>query len=99
MLSGINASWSYFGGSILAWGIIAPSLVKNGLAFGVPVSDEFPAPFNKESALEELIPHLTSRPARRLGLIFDPVSGETGQGRIPRGLIKEGYATTPGIVW
>jgi OPT family oligopeptide transporter len=42
MLSGLNASWSFFGGSVLAWGIIAPSLVKNGLAFGVEVSDEFP---------------------------------------------------------
>ena len=61
MLSGINASWSFFGGSILAWGIstllcgplranlayshsivVAPSLVKNGLAFGVEASDEFP---------------------------------------------------------
>jgi uncharacterized oligopeptide transporter (OPT) family protein len=35
MLSGINASWSFFGGSILAWGIIAPSLIANGKAFGV----------------------------------------------------------------
>ncbi|KAI0780151.1 OPT oligopeptide transporter [Fomes fomentarius] len=42
MLSGLNASWSFFGGSILAWGIIAPSLVKNGLAFGQSISDEFP---------------------------------------------------------
>ncbi|KAG5651754.1 hypothetical protein H0H81_007566 [Sphagnurus paluster] len=42
MLSGLNASWSFFGGSILAWGIIAPSLVKNGLAFGRPISEEFP---------------------------------------------------------
>ncbi|PFH49590.1 hypothetical protein AMATHDRAFT_76138 [Amanita thiersii Skay4041] len=42
MLSGLNASWSFFGGSILAWGIIAPSLVKNGLAFGTSVSDEYP---------------------------------------------------------
>ncbi|TFK64265.1 OPT oligopeptide transporter [Pluteus cervinus] len=42
MLSGINASWSFFGGAVLAWGIIAPSLVKNGLAFGVSTSDEFP---------------------------------------------------------
>ncbi|KAL0959886.1 hypothetical protein HGRIS_011554 [Hohenbuehelia grisea] len=42
MLSGLNASWSFFGGSILAWGIIAPSLVKNGLAFGVQASEEFP---------------------------------------------------------
>ncbi|KAF8635413.1 hypothetical protein AX15_000407 [Amanita polypyramis BW_CC] len=42
MLSGLNASWSFFGGSILAWGIIAPSLVKNGLAVGKPISDEYP---------------------------------------------------------
>ncbi|KAF5378813.1 hypothetical protein D9615_007012 [Tricholomella constricta] len=42
MLSGLNASWSFFGGSVLAWGIIAPSLVKNGLAFGVEISEEFP---------------------------------------------------------
>ncbi|ESK88593.1 oligopeptide transporter [Moniliophthora roreri MCA 2997] len=32
MLSGLNASWSFLGGAVLAWGIIAPSLVKNGLA-------------------------------------------------------------------
>lgn len=42
MLSGLNASWSFFGGSVLAWGIISPALVKNGLAFGSPISDEFP---------------------------------------------------------
>ena len=30
------------GGAVLAWGIIAPSLVKNGLAVGQSVSDEFP---------------------------------------------------------
>jgi len=42
MLSGVNASWSFFGGSILAWGIIAPSIVKNGLAFGVPASEDYP---------------------------------------------------------
>ncbi|KAK7676399.1 hypothetical protein QCA50_011467 [Cerrena zonata] len=42
MLSGLNASWSFMGGAVLAWGIIAPSIVKNGLAFGISVSDEFP---------------------------------------------------------
>ncbi|KAL1942739.1 hypothetical protein VTO73DRAFT_4979 [Trametes versicolor] len=42
MLSGLNASWSFLGGSVLAWGIIAPSLIKNKLAVGVSVSDEFP---------------------------------------------------------
>jgi uncharacterized oligopeptide transporter (OPT) family protein len=42
MLSGLNASWSFFGGTVLAWGVIAPSLVKNGLAVGAHTSDEFP---------------------------------------------------------
>ncbi|KAF9460024.1 oligopeptide transporter [Collybia nuda] len=42
MLSGLNASWSFFAGSILAWGIISPALVKNGLAFGVQTSEEYP---------------------------------------------------------
>ncbi|OJT10730.1 Metal-nicotianamine transporter YSL2 [Trametes pubescens] len=42
MLSGLNASWSFLGGSVLAWGIIAPSLIGNKLAVGVSVSDEFP---------------------------------------------------------
>ncbi|PPQ96836.1 hypothetical protein CVT26_006005 [Gymnopilus dilepis] len=42
MLSGLNASWSFFGGSVLAWGIIQPAIVKNGLAFGTPISDDYP---------------------------------------------------------
>ncbi|OCH86719.1 OPT oligopeptide transporter [Obba rivulosa] len=42
MLSGLNASWSFLFGCVLSWGIIAPSLVKNGLAFGESISDDFP---------------------------------------------------------
>jgi OPT family oligopeptide transporter len=42
MLSGLNASWSYLGGSILAWGIIAPAIVANGHAVGKHISKEFP---------------------------------------------------------
>lgn len=42
MLSGLNASWSFLGGSILAWAIIAPSIVKTGLAFGSPYDDSVP---------------------------------------------------------
>ena len=33
---------STVGGAVLAWGVIAPSLVKNGLAFGKSISDDFP---------------------------------------------------------
>lgn len=40
MLSGINASYSFLGGAILAWGVIAPSIVKNGLAVGRLLDEE-----------------------------------------------------------
>lgn len=40
MLSGLNASWSFLGGSILAWAIIAPSIVKTGLAVGQQIDEE-----------------------------------------------------------
>ncbi|KAF5330038.1 hypothetical protein D9611_010470 [Ephemerocybe angulata] len=43
MLSGLNASWSFLGGSVLAWGIIAPSIVKTGKAVLKPIDpEEFP---------------------------------------------------------
>jgi hypothetical protein len=35
MLAGVNPSLSLFGGSVLAWGIIGPALVHNGIAHGV----------------------------------------------------------------
>jgi uncharacterized oligopeptide transporter (OPT) family protein len=42
MLSGINASWSFFAGHVLSWGIIAPSLIATGKAVGAVASEEFP---------------------------------------------------------
>ncbi|KAG8925932.1 hypothetical protein FRC02_009309 [Tulasnella sp. 418] len=33
-LSGLNASWSFLAGCILAWGVIGPAIVKSGVAFG-----------------------------------------------------------------
>ncbi|KAF9269609.1 OPT oligopeptide transporter [Marasmius fiardii PR-910] len=43
MLSGLNASWSFFLGTVLAWGVISPSLVKNGLAVDASAGiDGFP---------------------------------------------------------
>ncbi|MCJ1257873.1 hypothetical protein MMC24_005701 [Lignoscripta atroalba] len=35
MLVGLNPAYSFFGGSVLAWGIIGPALVHNGAAYGV----------------------------------------------------------------
>jgi uncharacterized oligopeptide transporter (OPT) family protein len=46
MLTGLNASWSFFGGSILAWAIIGPALVTTGKAFGEAVSPDFPGLMN-----------------------------------------------------
>jgi hypothetical protein len=34
MLVGLNVSISFFAGSVIAWGIIGPALVHNGVAFG-----------------------------------------------------------------
>jgi hypothetical protein len=43
MLSGINASYSFWGGSFLAWAIIGPALVATGKAFGEAVNPkQFP---------------------------------------------------------
>jgi uncharacterized oligopeptide transporter (OPT) family protein len=46
MLTGLNASWSFFGGSVLAWGIIGPVLVTTGTAFGKAMSTEYPGYMN-----------------------------------------------------
>ncbi|KAI9675061.1 MAG: hypothetical protein M1817_001467 [Caeruleum heppii] len=35
MLVGLNVAFSFFGGSVLAWGIIGPALIHNGAAYGV----------------------------------------------------------------
>lgn len=39
MLSGMNASWSFFMGSVLSWGIIAPATIHTGAAVGIPLDD------------------------------------------------------------
>lgn len=46
MLTGINASYSFFGGTFLAWVVIGPALVTTGEAFGVAVSAEYPGYMN-----------------------------------------------------
>ncbi|KAF4549365.1 OPT oligopeptide transporter-like protein 3 [Elsinoe fawcettii] len=37
ILVGLNTAFSFFFGSVIAWGIIGPSLVRNGMAFGNPI--------------------------------------------------------------
>ncbi|KAJ1333791.1 OPT/YSL family transporter [Microdochium nivale] len=48
ILSGLNASLSFFGGSVLAWAIIGPVTVKTGTTFGIP-SKTFPGVVNYAS--------------------------------------------------
>ena len=73
MLSGINASWSFFGGTILAWGIIAPSLVKNGLAVGKQVSEEFPELYSYTSLSFEDPDAYVNAPSPRYWLLWPGV--------------------------
>jgi OPT family oligopeptide transporter len=42
MLVGLNVSISFFMGSVLAWGIIGPSLVAQGMAYGAAFAPEDP---------------------------------------------------------
>ncbi|PSK46092.1 hypothetical protein B9Z65_5060 [Elsinoe australis] len=42
ILVGLNTAFSFFFGSVIAWGIIGPSLVKQGMAFGKPIAPDDP---------------------------------------------------------
>jgi uncharacterized oligopeptide transporter (OPT) family protein len=46
ILMGLNASWSFLGGAIIAWGVIGPTLVHYNAAFGEPVSPAYPGWIN-----------------------------------------------------
>ena len=40
MLSGMNASWSFLAGAVLAWGIIGPTTVSMGLTQGIDLGED-----------------------------------------------------------
>ena len=42
LLSGLNASWSFMSGGILAWGLIGPLTIKYGVAVSKPLSEKIP---------------------------------------------------------
>lgn len=42
LLIGLNGAYSFFGGAILAWGIIGPILVSTGTAIGEAISPDYP---------------------------------------------------------
>ncbi|KAK3677521.1 hypothetical protein LTR78_002371 [Recurvomyces mirabilis] len=67
-LAGCNASYSFFGGSILAWGIVGPSLVATGRAFGTAVAPEqFPGYMNYMSMV---LDDPVNKPSPRYWLVW-----------------------------
>ncbi|KAI0066783.1 oligopeptide transporter [Artomyces pyxidatus] len=71
-LSGLNASWSFLGGSVLAWGIIAPFLIATGRAVGVSVSDAFPLVTYQSMSFDDVTKYVTS-PSPRYWLLWPGV--------------------------
>ena len=67
MLTGVNASYSILSGSVLAWGVIGPSIVATGLAFGEPVSPLYRAYTNYNNmVLEDAV----NKPSPRYWLVW-----------------------------
>ncbi|KAI0066782.1 oligopeptide transporter, partial [Artomyces pyxidatus] len=71
-LSGMNASWSFFGGAVLAWGIIAPSLIATGRAVGVSASDDFPLVTYQSMSFDDVTKYVNS-PSPRYWLLWPGV--------------------------
>jgi uncharacterized oligopeptide transporter (OPT) family protein len=46
MLTGINASYSFLGGSFLAWAVLGPIIVAKGIAFGIVENPSIPGYMN-----------------------------------------------------
>ncbi len=63
MLTGLNASWSFLGGSVFAWGIIGPCLVTTGKAFGEAVAPSLYPGYNNymSMVLEDPVNHPSPR--------------------------------------
>ncbi|KAG6375317.1 OPT oligopeptide transporter protein-domain-containing protein [Boletus reticuloceps] len=62
MLTGINASYSFLGGSFLAWAIIGPIIVRMGKAFGIPANPNIPGYMNYSSiSLTDPVNHPSPR--------------------------------------
>ncbi|KAF8761685.1 OPT oligopeptide transporter protein [Rhizoctonia solani] len=74
MLSGMNASWSFFGGFVLAWGIIAPSLISTGGAVGKQRSpDEFPEVWSYQAMSFKTLDEYVHSPSPRYWLLWPGV--------------------------
>lgn len=74
MLSGMNASWSFFGGFVLAWGIIAPSIIHTGVAVGVQRDpDNFPEVYSYQAMKFKTLDAYIHAPSPRYWLLWPGV--------------------------
>jgi len=73
MLSGLNASWSFLGGAVVAWGIIAPATVHLGEAVGVPVSPDFPELVSYQALQFDNLSDYINNPSPRYWLLWPGV--------------------------
>ncbi|KAJ3530211.1 hypothetical protein NMY22_g8666 [Coprinellus aureogranulatus] len=73
MLSGLNASWSFLGGAVLAWGIIAPSTIKTGVAVDNHYSEEFPELASNIGMVLENLEEYVTAPSPRYWLLWPGV--------------------------
>lgn len=72
MLSGMNASWSFFMGAVLAWGVIAPATIHTGATVGLDLGID-----NRVSYLSlrySDIAQYSQKPSPRYWLIWPGVS-------------------------
>jgi len=60
------------GGAVLAWGIIAPSLIGTGKAVGIPTSEEFPLVSYVGLSFENATDYITA-PSPRYWLLWPGV--------------------------
>ncbi|EGN94830.1 hypothetical protein SERLA73DRAFT_114279 [Serpula lacrymans var. lacrymans S7.3] len=62
MLTGINSSYSFLGGSFLAWAIVGPAIVTTGQAFGIVADASIPGYMNyMDMSLTDPINHPSPR--------------------------------------
>lgn len=70
----MNASWSFFGGFVLAWGIIAPSIIHTGVAVGVQRDpDNFPEVYSYQAMKFKTLDAYVHAPSPRYWLLWPGV--------------------------
>jgi hypothetical protein len=67
MIAGRSASYSFFGGAIVAWAIIGPAIVAAGDAFGTAVSPDHPGYMNYMSMV---LDDPVNKPSPRYWLVW-----------------------------